>query len=294
VTLLLNAIVTGIAIGAVYGLIAMAYSVVFVATRVFNLAQGDLVMVGVLISFWVVQIQHWPQGVAFLIVVGSVSALSLVEERVAVRPFLGRGVEDIGWFISTLAFGLVIATVATNLYGNRPPLPVQSPLTKDPIRIGVVTTTPQLVLAFVALVAVTIALELFYRKTWTGHALRGTAEDREVAALRGISTVRMSRIAFLLGGAIAGLAAYVIAPVVYADVSLGLSYSIKGFVALAVGGFGSTRGALTGALALGVAEQVFDLYADPHFELLAALLLLLAVLAIRPQGIFGTAKARTV
>ncbi|MBO9522351.1 MAG: branched-chain amino acid ABC transporter permease [Nocardioidaceae bacterium] len=293
-SLLLNAIVTGIAIGAVYGLIAMAYSVVFVATRVFNLAQGDLVMVGVLVSFWAIEIRHWPQVVALLVVIGVVCALSLVEERIAVRPFLGRGVDDIGWFISTLAFGLVIATIATNLYGNRPPLPVASPLTKDAIRIGSVTTTPQLLLAFATLVLVTVLLELFYRRTWLGHALRGTAEDREVAALRGISAVRMSRIAFLLGGVIAGLAAFVIAPVVYADVSLGLSYSIKGFVALAVGGFGSTRGALAGALSLGVAEQVFDLYADPHYELLAALLLLLVVLTVRPHGIFGSAKARTV
>lgn len=121
--------------------------------------------------------------------------------------------------------------------------------------------------------------------------MRATADDREIAALRGIEPARMSMIAFAIGGLVAAVGGFVVAPIVYADVSVGLAYSIKGFIALAIGGFGSIRGAIVGALAIGVAEQVFDAYADPRYEILAALGLLMLILAARPTGLFRTATA---
>jgi branched-chain amino acid transport system permease protein len=291
---LLNAIVTGIGIGSVYGLVAIAYSVVFVATRVFNLAQGNLVMVGVLISYFALNLHGWPQFAALGLVIGVVVAISLVEERVIVRPFLSRPHTNIGWFIATLAFGLVLQTIATILYGENPPRAVPSPLGPGPVRIGPIATTPQLLLSIGVLIAITAAIEFLYRRTWMGHALRATAEDREIAALRGIAPARMSRLAFLIGGIISALSAFVVAPIVFADVTIGLNYSVKGFVALAIGGFGSMRGAVVGALSLGIAEQVFDLYGDARYELVAGFVLLLAVLLVRPNGIFGDRAARTV
>src|ERR1039458_1834527 len=110
-TLAINAVVTGLAIGSVYGLIAIGYTVVFNATKVFNLAQGDLVMLGVLISFYVLDLRHWPEIVALAIVLVAVPAVSLLEERFVVRPFLQRRGSSIGWFISTLAFSLVVETI---------------------------------------------------------------------------------------------------------------------------------------------------------------------------------------
>ncbi|SFP69761.1 branched-chain amino acid ABC transporter permease [Amycolatopsis rubida] len=294
--LLLNALVTGVAVGSVYGLIALGYSVVYSATHVFNLAQGNLVMAGVLLSYYTLVVLHWPQPVAFLLVAGGICALSLIEERTVVRPLLERNSagHNIGWFISTLAFGLVIETVAAVLYGDHPPLAVPSFLPASPIRLGEVSTTPQLALAVAALIVATFAIESFYRRSWLGQAMRGAAHDREVAALRGISPARVSRLAFLLGGFAAAVTGFVLAPIVFSDVTLGLSYSIKGFVALAIGGFGSIRGTLAGALVLGIGEQLFDVYVNPRYEILAALLLLLLVLGIRPNGILGARRARTV
>jgi branched-subunit amino acid ABC-type transport system permease component len=291
---LLNAGFTGIAVGSVYGLVALAYSVVFVATRVFNLAQGALVMVGVLLSYFALKVQGWPQAAAFALVVVGVVGVSLFEERLIVRPFLRRSPHNIGWFIATLAFSLVLETIATILYGDNPPNPVPSPLGSTPVHVGPITTTPQLLLSIGALLVITLAIELLYRRTWIGHALRATAEDREIAALRGISPTRMSRLAFLIGGLISAISAFVVAPVVYADVTIGLNYSVKGFVALAIGGFGSIRGALVGALCLGITEQVFDLYGDARYEMVAGFGLLLLVLLIRPNGILGDRQARTV
>jgi branched-chain amino acid transport system permease protein len=292
--LLANAIVTGLAIGAIYGLIAIGYTVGFNATRVFNLAQGDLVMVGVLLSYWALDVMHWPQFGALLLVLAAVPLVAVVEERLVIRPFLRRPDESIGWFISTLAFGLIIETVVVLLYGNHPPRAVPSPLPSTSVHLGSVATRWQLLLAIAALVLVALALEAFYWRTWLGQAMRATADDREMAALRGIHPARTSVLAFAIGGLIAGLAGYVVAPIVYADVTIGLSYSIKGFIALAIGGFGSIRGAIVGALAVGVAEQVFDLYVDPRYEPVAALLLLMMILAVRPTGVFRSHVVREV
>src|ERR1700726_3534925 len=113
VTLFLTAVITGVSIGAVYGMIAVGYTVVYNATRVFNLAQGDLLMVGVMLSYLCLDVLKWPQAVAFVAVVVGVTVLSVFEERVIVRPFLkksGGGLwgAGIGWFIATLAFSLIV------------------------------------------------------------------------------------------------------------------------------------------------------------------------------------------
>ena len=292
--LAINSIVTGLAIGSIYGLIAIGYTVVFNATHVFNLAQGDLVMVGVMVSYLALDVLHWPQAGAFGLVVVAVVALSLFEERFVVRPFLRRPGDNIGWFISTLAFSLIVESVATILYGDHPPLPIPSPLTSDGLHLGSVTISPQLLLAIISLIVVTILVEAFYRSSWTGQAMRATAEDRELAALRGIEPGRMSVLAFAIGGLVAAIGGFVIAPIVYANVSVGLTYSLEGFIALAIGGFGSIRGAVIGAWALGVSEQLFDLYLNARYEILADLTLLMLVVLIRPSGLFGAKGARLV
>jgi len=290
----LQQLINGITLGSIYGLIAIGYTVVFNGTRIFNLAQGDLVMVAVMLSYYTLDVLKWGELAAFAIVLVGVSLISLVEERLVVRPFLKRGDQSIGWFIATLAFALLIETVVINLYGDNPPKPVPSPLSSSAIQIGSIRFTPQQLLAFLAFVAVALALQLFYRRSWFGQAMRATAADRQVAMLRGIDVVRISQLAFLIAGVAAAIGGFVVAPIVYSDPSIGLNYAILGFIALALGGFGSMRGAIVGALTLGVAQQIYDLYGPPSYELALSVGLLIVVLLIRPTGLFGTLKAREV
>jgi branched-chain amino acid transport system permease protein len=287
------AVVTGLAIGSVYGLIAIGYSVVYAATGVFNLAQGDLVMLGVMLSWYLLEVRHWSQGLTFICVLVGVPLVSVVEERLIVRPFFRRPGDNIGWFIATLAFSLVIETTITNLYGNQPPNPIAGPLGGS-ITVRGVSVSDDLALAFVALIVVTIAVEVFYRKTWMGTAMRAVAQDREVATLRGIDSRRTGILAFALGGLIAAIAGFVLGPIVSSNPSIGLDYGLQGFVAMAIGGFGSIRGAVAGAWILGVAEQVFDRYYTSNYEILAALGVLLLVLIFKPTGIFASSGARSV
>jgi branched-chain amino acid transport system permease protein len=289
-----NAVLAGIAVGSVYGLLAIGYTVIFSATGVFNLAQGDLIMCAVMLSYVMLDLAHVPQIVAFIVVIVGLPVLALIEERTVVRPFLSRGKYNIGWFISTLAFSLIVETVVTIWYGNNPPAAIPSPLPSTAVRVGGLSLTWQQLLCVFALVVVTIVLDLFYRRSWLGTAMRATAEARDIASLRGISPNRMSALAFAISGLLAGIAGFVIAPILFADPTIGLTYSVKGFIALAIGGFGSMRGAIVGGLALGIGEQLFDLYISPQFEIVAGLILLAATLTFFPRGMFGGRGVRTV
>jgi branched-chain amino acid transport system permease protein len=294
VTLFLTALFAGLAVGSVYGLIALSYTVVFSSTSIFNIAQGDLMMAGVLMSYFCLDRWHLPQAVTLLAVIAFVVALSLLEERVAVRPFVKRpGLGGLGWFIATLAFSLVLETAASDIYGQNPVVAIPGPFSGT-VSIAGVNVADNFILAFAAMIVVMLALELFYKRSWLGTAMRGVAEDREVASLRGIDALRISRLAFIIAGLVTALAAFVVAPIVSADVTVGLTYGLKGFIALAAGGFGSLRGCVLGGLLLGIAEQMFDLYVNSNYEVLAGLILILLVLAIKPTGIFGTRAVREV
>jgi branched-chain amino acid transport system permease protein len=293
-TVFLTALFAGMAVGSVYGLIGLSYTVVFNSTAVFNVAQGDLMMAGVLVSYFCLDRWHLPQLVTLLVIIGAVVALSLVEERVAVRPFLRRPGHGLGWFIATLACSLIIETVASVIYGENPVVPIPGLLGGSSLGIGGVHVASKFILAFAVMIVVMIALEVFYKRTWLGTAMRAVAQNRDVAALRGIDALRISRLAFALAGLVTALAAFAVAPIVSADVSVGLTYGLKGFIALAAGGFGSLRGCVVGGLLLGIAEQMFDLYVNSNYEILAGLILVLLVLAVRPSGLFGRRAVREV
>jgi branched-chain amino acid transport system permease protein len=295
VTLFLTAVIAGLGIGSIYGMLALGYTVIVRSTGIFNVAQGDLMMAGVLIAYFALDDWHLPQLVALLLIVVAVVAISLVEERIAVRPFITRsGGGGLGWFISTLGFAFILETAATVLYGNRPIQAIPGVLPGKSVYIGAVAIAPKFILAFVVMCAMAAILELFYRRSWSGLAMRAISENREVSELRGIDVRRLSQFAFVIAGLVTAIAAFAVAPIVSANPTIGLTYGLKAFIALAIGGFGSIRGSVIGGLLLGVAEQLFDLYLSSNYEVLAGLLLVLIVLATRPSGLFGVRAAREV
>jgi branched-chain amino acid transport system permease protein len=294
-TLFLIAVVSGLGVGSVYGLLALSYTIVYRSTGIFNVAQGDLMMTGVLVSYFALVEWHLSQFVALPIIIVAVIAVSLIEERIAVRPFLtGVGAQGFGWFISTLGFSLLLETGAFILYKQPTVVPIPAVVGENAIHLGSFYIAPKFVLAFVVMIVIAVLLEVFYKKTWLGIAMRGIAEDREVSALRGIDVRRISRLAFVIAGLVTGIAAFVVAPITAADTTIGFIYGLNAFIALAVGGFGNLRGCVVGGLLLGVIEQLFDLYVNPSFEVLAGLGLILLVLAVRPSGLFKSGSVRHV
>ena len=292
---LIQALITGLVFGSAYALIAIGYTVVFKATRIFNLAQGDLMMVAVMSSFYALDILHLSEWIAIPGVILFVVGLSLFEERVIVRPFLRRSDHGaLGWFIATLGFSFIIEMTVNLLYGNHLLSSIPSPLPSSAIRVGSVYVGYQQLLIVVTLTVVVVGLELFYQRTWTGKAMRATSEDRAAAGLRGVSVVRMSVVAFALAGAVAGVTGVVMAPLTFSDPSVGLTYTLTGFLALAVGGFGSFKGSVVGAMAIGIGEQIWTLYLGATFEPVVGVLMVLLVLTTRPEGLFRMTVARQV
>lgn len=294
-SLLLTALVAGAGVGAVYALIALSYNVVFTSTGTFNLAQGDLMMLGVLVSYISLRVAGMGQLLTLVLVVLVVVAVSLFEEAIAVAPFLrakARG--TFGWFISTLAFSVILANVIRNVYGTKPITTIPSFIQAPAFNVGSMSIAPRFAIAIGLLIIVTIGLELFYRRTPLGVVMRGVSEDQEAAEIRGVSLRRTSRTAFAIAGLVTGLAAFVVAPIVATDFSVGLLYALKGFIALAIAGFGSIRGCALGGLVLGILEQVCNLVLGTNFEVFAGLVAVLLLLSFRPSGLFSSAKVRLV
>lgn len=293
-SLLPDAVVAGVCTGSVYALVALGYNITYNATGVFNLAQGDLVMVGLMLTWVAVSILKVPYILAFLSVVAIVALISLIEERLVVRPFLVRREANIGWFISTLGFSIVIEAVALIWFGGHPIVPIPSFVPLNGFRVLGVLFVPRELLVFAALVLLSVGFELFFKKTRMGLMMRATAEDRQAAGMRGVNPIRIGQMGFLLGGVVAGVAGFAVAPLVSTSISVGLNYSVKGFVALAIGGFGNLRAGVLAALVLGVAESVFDLFVGADYEIAVGLVLLLVVLGLKPTGVSRIAAVRQV
>lgn len=290
----LNVLINGLTTGSLYALVAVGFNILYRPTNVFNFAQGDLVMLGAMVTATALVSWALPWPLALLLSMVIVGAIALFEERVAVSPIIRRSAHGAAWIISTLAISLIIANLADRLWGPdpigiKPPWPLSTQtLGSGEVRIS----SYQIALWCITILAV-VVIEGFYR-TRRGKAVLAIAEDRDAALLRGIDPDRLNRWSFALGGAFAALAGVLAAPILYASTGLGPLLLLKGFEAAAVGGVGNNRGALLAGYVLGIAEAVGALLLSPGYQQATTYGVLLVILLIRPQGLFGVPEARRV
>ena len=216
-----------------------------------------------------------------------------MKSAIIVRPFLNRVNESFSWVIAVIGFTLLIQAIAVGAWGARPVAPIR-PAISGVTLVDRVPISGQAVLIVLVLAFLVVATKLFYTRTSYGTAMRATSEDRLLASLRGIRPSKMSMLSFGLGGALAGLGGFLVSSTQFADPTVGLGFTIKAFIALAIGGFDSTTGAVIGGLILGIAEQISDRFIAPEYEIAVGLVLLLVVLMIKPTGIFGARAERFV
>jgi branched-chain amino acid transport system permease protein len=298
VVLFFQAVVSGLTIGAIYALVAVGYNVVYASTQVFNLAQGQLVMVGVMMMYEFREVMGWPTTLAAVGAVIVAGLMNVAIERVCVAP-LGRtrgGSQHhiaLPAFVTTLGASLVILDAYELVFGSEI-LPFHPYFTARAFNIGGVNISRQQLFMVAAALVIVGVYHAFAKYTRWGLGLSAMAQNREGAALRGVPVAGARIVAFLLAGVISGLAGVAIAPVTYADTTLGFNYALKGFVAMAIGGFGSTTGALVGGAVLGLTEAMLTTYGNDQYRIYASLLLLIVVFAVRPRGILGRQTIRTV
>jgi branched-chain amino acid transport system permease protein len=296
--LAVQAVVAGLAAGAVYALVGMGYNVVFASTRIFNLAQGQILMLGVMFTWMLREVLHWPTVLAIVGAALLAGAINVLVERLAIAPlYLRRNATEhsrlLGAFITTLGASIVLQNLAVIVWGVDA-LPFQPYFPLTGLHIGGVTITAQQVfMVAVAVIAVGV-YSWFTRSSRWGVALLAMSEDSEAALLRGIPIVTGRILAFFLAGVLSGLGGAAIGPIVFANPSLGFEFGLKGFVAIAIGGFGSTWGALIGGMVLGMSEALLVTYGNDQYRTYAGLALLLIVLLVRPRGLAGRISLRHV
>jgi branched-subunit amino acid ABC-type transport system permease component len=287
-----QAIATGLAQGAVYGLVALGFTLCYRLVRVLDFAHGDLIVgsvfVSVLVTVGDTPVLRVPGAgmavVQVLVALLTGSALGALLYVVAVRPFRGN---ELGWVAATVTAGLVIRE-ALGLALTREAYAVADPL-RLPTRLlslpGGGTMSVRIVAVLAIGLAVGILVERLLVASRYGRAMRAVADDRDAAALMGVPTDRVVLVAFAVAGLLAGVAGVLTAPAGPVTISGGVVLGLKGTAAALLGRLGSVRGALVGGLVLGVAESlaVASTALGPAYRDVLALTVLVVALALRPQ-----------
>jgi branched-chain amino acid transport system permease protein len=277
---------SGIATGAIYGLIAVGYSLTFMTTKALNFALGMWVMLGGMLTYSLIVLHGLHPVVVLPIVAGALFVLGIVAERFTVMPFLRAG-SDV-WVMSTLAVGFLMIDFAEIIWG-RSPTPVPPFLGKDPLYIGPVSILPQQLLIIAAAFVTFIALDVFYRRTLTGKAFRAVAHSGEVSGLMGINTRRIEALSYAATGALAGFAGFLLVPLTLAEPQLGTVLGLKAFAIAIIAGLAAPRGILVCGLAYGALEALISGYFYTGIRDILGFSLMILALYLKPEGLFGHA-----
>ncbi len=277
-------LLAGLAIGGVYALVAIGFHIMWSAARAVNFAHGDTLMLGAVITIVLLdQGISMPAAIALAIACSVIFGVAL--ERVAIRPFAAQA-QSIGWMLTTIAIGIMLESYATIGFGAfARPLP--SPLVETPVVLLGAGVYPQELLIPVSAVAIVILLTVFQRRTQLGRAMRAVAFNREAAGIVGINVSAVAIFSFGLASALGGIAGILVAPVVQASATMGLLLGIKGFAVAIIGGITRAPGVVVAGLLYGVIEKFVDGYISTAAREAVGFSLVILVLMIWPQGLFG-------
>ncbi|MHB1713220.1 MAG: branched-chain amino acid ABC transporter permease [Acidimicrobiales bacterium] len=283
-------VVDGLATGAIYALAALGFVLIFNATDTVNFAHGQYVMLGAYLGVFVTAGLGLGVVAALVIVPVAMMLAGGVFYLVALRPVLGKPFSSS--FVSTIALGIIISQGALLVAG---PDPLKEPPVRSGAAVlsGVVFTWQALLIVGVTAILVLVQRTVFAR-TLLGQQLRASAQDPTMASLLGISVNRMIMVSFALAGAFAGIAGVLIAPTFYVSPTLGQDIILKIYIAAIIGGFGSLGGAVIGGLGLGVLQDLISGYVSSTYADAVIFGILLFVLVLRPQGMFGELIAEKV
>jgi branched-chain amino acid transport system permease protein len=285
-----NLIVGGLAAGCLYAMVGIAIVIVLKITDIANFAQGEMAMVTTFFAYWLfdgVGLSWW-QAVPIAVLFGLVQGIII--QQVVIRPLIGSPV--LSAIIATLGLNIVLNSVAGLIWGHQT-YTFPSPFAiSAPFMIGSVPVSVDSVVNIAAGLAIVIGMTLFLRFTWTGLGLRAASQNPTVARLMGVSISRSSAIAWGLGGLIGGIAGILVAPSLFLDTNLMASLLIKAFAGGVLGGLNSLIGVFLGCLALGVAENLVGAYLSPSYGEAITFIVIIAVLIVRPEGVFGRVRVR--
>ena len=288
---LVQYLVTGVSIGAVYGLVGLGFAIIFNATGVINFAQGEFVMLGGMCAVAFTGL-GMSLTVAALLSVAVVTVVGLMVERLAIRALPRASI--ITLIIATIGASFVLKGGAKLLWGPEAVI-LPSFSGHEPVHIGAAGIDPQRLWVMAVVLASVIGVQFFFKYTLTGKAMQACAINRSAAQLVGININRMVSLSFGLSAVLAAIGGIVLTPVTMMRYSQGATFTLTGFLAAVVGGLGNGIGAVVGGIMLGVVEALAGGFVDvatsglihSGYSKAIALAVALLVLWLRPQGLLG-------
>jgi branched-chain amino acid transport system permease protein len=291
--LVLSALVSGLGLGSMYGLMALGFYVTYAVSGTVNFAQGSSMMLGAVLTYTFAQTFGWPAYAAVLLALALCAAYGLLVELLAVRPFVNRGSD--AWLMATVALGIVLDNVVMATYGKEP-RSLPSPLAQSPIEVaglGLGVYPLQLLIPLVGL-ALAAVLHLVSRRTRWGTAMLAVVQNRAAARLMGIPIRRAVALAFALSALFAGIAGVLIAPLMNVHSDMGTLFGLKAFAVAILGGITSAWGVMIAGLLFGLVEATITTTLGSGYTQILTFALVIAALAWRPNGLFGRAEVKKV
>jgi branched-chain amino acid transport system permease protein len=287
---LAHVVVSGLATGCIYGLVALSLVIVYNATRTVNFAQGEMLMVSAFVAWSAQRTAGLPVPLALACGVVAGGLLAYLVERTIIRRALAATHWDV--LIITLGLSLVLRAGAGMVWTNDE-LPFPPLFSNRPVRIGPVRVAPVSLGIIGASLVLMLCLAVLFRSTRLGRAMRAVAQNQNAARLMGISVEGVYSSAWVLAAVVGAVGGVLMAPVTFLSTKMGL-IAINGFTAAVLGGFGSMLGAVAGGMFLGVIENLAPLYLPTGIRYSVPFLVMIAVLVARPHGLFGRAERRKV
>jgi len=283
VSALLQFVIAGLKNGAIYSLVALGFTIVFAATGAINFAQGEFFMLGGMLGVLLLNLGV-PLPFALLLAVIITAGLGALFEILAIRPIADG--DPLRIIMVTIGGSVLLRQIALHVFGpDEMPLP---PFTAgSSIKVMGAAIELQTVWIWSITAVAMLVLAVVYRRTAFGRAMRATAINREAARLVGVDTRSMVTASFGLAAALGAIAGLAVAPLTQTAFDVGAGIGVKGFSAAILGGLGNPVAAVGGGVLLGMLESLTAGYINPLYKDAVALIVLLGVLFIRPQGLFG-------
>jgi branched-chain amino acid transport system permease protein len=282
-------LVSGVAVGCIYGLVAIGFSMIFRAMGLVNFAQGDIMMLGAFLGYTaLVTVPGLPFVLVLVIAVIATAIFGAIIERVAFRPAVERNAGQIYLVLLTLGIGIVLSNAARLIWGANPVV-YQTPLAHAVVSVGGYPLPTVYLYIFATMAVFLVALQFLFSRTWIGIGLRAVADDKDTARLMGVDAGAASSVSFAVAAGIGAAAGVLYAPIFYVSFDMG-TIGVKAFAAAVVGSLGSIPGAVLGGLIIGVGETVGAQLIANEFQDSIAFAIMILILLFRPTGLLGGAR----
>ncbi len=290
-TLILSSVITGIGLGSMYGLLALGFYITYSVSQTVNFAQGSSMMLGAVVCYSFGVTLGWPMSVSILMALIACAIWGWIVEKFVVRPFASRGSN--AWLMATVAAGIVLDNLVLFTYGKEP-RSLPSPLVQEPILIGDLGIYPLQILIPIVGLGIAFALHYVSKNTKLGKAQLAVVQNPDAARLIGIDVKKAIVGAFILSTVLAGVAGILIAPLYNVASDMGTVFGIKAFAVAIIGGIMSPWGVVFAGLAYGIAEALVTSTLGSVYTQIVTFALVIVVLAIMPNGLFGKAETKKV